>query len=107
MYEEVLRKLDNSQVRERYARALLLADRPEDAFREFSSVFRKQPRNLLALNGMGDALIGQYEKSNELDDSKRVAALSYYRKSLSLKPVQPRISDMIRKYEQGGILPHK
>ena len=107
VYEEILRKLDNTQIRERYGRALLLAERPEDAFKEFSSVFRREPRNLLALNGMGDAMIGQYERSNQVDDAKRIAGLSYYRKSLSIKPVQPRISEMVRRYEQGGILPHK
>ena len=53
-----------------------------------------------AMNEQGRVLIAQYRQELELDDAKRKRALDIWRKSLSLKPDQPKIKEWMQEVEK-------
>lgn len=94
----LLAKEDSPRNRIRYADALVQARYYEEALVEYRAVLKADPRNYRALNGIGEAMIGKYEKGLRLDDAVRDAALGAWRKSLALNPKQPRVQALVRKW---------
>lgn len=104
-YEEALRLKDAWLLRQRYGHALLLAGRTDDAIREFQHALRQNERSFQALNGLGDAMLIKYRESANLDEGKRVTAVDYWRKSLSIHPNQPKVSELVKEYGQMKAFP--
>jgi tetratricopeptide (TPR) repeat protein len=107
VYEQILRTTsnDSSLLRQRYGYALLQAERPDDAVRQFDLALKLNPQNYQAMNGMGDALLAQYRVSAMLDEKKRTAAVGYWKQSLALNPNQPRVAALIKEYAGAGLFP--
>jgi tetratricopeptide (TPR) repeat protein len=105
VYEQVLRTNDTSLLRQRYGYALLQADRPDDAVRQFEQALKQNTQNYQAMNGMGDALLAQYRLSAMLDENKRTAAVAQWKQSLALNPRQPRVAALVKEYSGAGLFP--
>jgi tetratricopeptide (TPR) repeat protein len=101
--EQVLARHDTPAARKRYGDALARAKRYDEALAQYDNVLKSDPNYIAAINGKGFALIARYTDGLELDDTVRVAALEQWRKSLSLNPDQPRITDAVKKWEKPGL----
>jgi tetratricopeptide (TPR) repeat protein len=101
--EMVLTRQDSPAARKRYGDALAKAKKYDDAIIQYDIALRSDPTYLGAINAKGFALIGRYVDGLELDDAQRVAALEQWKKSLSINPDQPRVSEAIKKWEKPGL----
>ena len=54
----------------------------------------------LERTGKGTALIGKFEQGLQLDAKQRAAAVRAWKQSLALNPQQPKIQEMLKKWEQ-------
>ena len=102
VYGDVLKRISTPLLHERHGQALLLAGRIDEAIRAFDSALRMDPRSFPALTGLGDAALAQYKRGAELDESKRTAAIDFWRRSLAMNPNQPRVKAQIQAQESGG-----
>ena len=91
---------ESASARKLYGDALVTATRHDEAIKLYQGILKEDAKYYPALNGMGSALIGKYEKGLQLDDKTRVAAVDAWRRSLALKPEQPRVSEMVKKWQQ-------
>ena len=87
-------------MRQRYGYALLQKGRLDSAASEFEKSVKMEPKNYMALNGLGDSLIGLYRQGAMLDEAKRTAAIECWKKSLKIKPRQARIAALLAEYSQ-------
>lgn len=90
----------SASARKLYADALVQHKQHDDALALYQGILEEDAKYYPALNGMGTALIGKYEKGLQLDDQTRVAAVDAWRRSLALKPQQPRVEEMLKKWQQ-------
>ena len=60
----------------------------------------RDPKLVPALNGLAVCLMMQYVKSEDKDPQARAEALSLWRRSLELQADQPKIEDLIEKFER-------
>jgi tetratricopeptide (TPR) repeat protein len=95
----LVKREDTPRNRIRYADALVQSKEHEPALVVYRAVLAKDPKNYRALNGIGAALIGQYERGLRLDDATRDAALGAWRKSLALNPKQPKVQATLKRWE--------
>ncbi len=105
VFEEILKAKDTSLIRQRYAHALLLAGRSEDAIKQFQAAIQQNPANYQAYNGLADTYLQQYRDSAMLDESKRAEALANLRMSLQLNPEQPRIAALLKEHSGSSLFP--
>lgn len=105
VFEEILRESDSSLLRQRYGYALAQGGRFDDSIRQYEQALKLNANNYHAMNGLGDALIGQYRQSANLDEGKRAQAVAYWKKSLGLNPNQPRLTALITEYSKGNLFP--
>lgn len=105
VYETILKKTDSSMARERYGRALLAAKRNDDAVRQFNAALDMNEGNWRALNGLGEASVALYKSSAHLDETKRTAALEFWKRSLAINPDQPRVSELVKTYSATVLFP--
>lgn len=90
----------SASARKLYADALVMHKRHDDALALYRGILSEDAKYWPALNGMGSALIGKYEKGLQTDEKTRVAAIDAWRRSLALKPQQPRVEEMLKKWQQ-------
>lgn len=90
---------ESASARKLYGDGLVMAARHDDAIKLYQQILAEDGTYYPALNGMGSALIGKYEKGLQLDEKARVAAVDAWRRSLSLNPQQPRVSEMVKKWQ--------
>ncbi len=91
---------ESASARKLYADALASNRQHAAAIKLYDGILREDSKYYPALNGKGTALIGQYEQGLRLDNKHRAAALAAWRESLALNPQQPRVQEMIKKWEQ-------
>jgi tetratricopeptide (TPR) repeat protein len=90
----------SASARKLYADALVMSKRHDDALALYRGILAEDAKYWPALNGVGSALIGKYENGLQVDDKTRVAAVNAWRRSLALKPQQPRVEEMLKKWQQ-------
>jgi tetratricopeptide (TPR) repeat protein len=105
VFDEIFRETDSSLLRQRYGYALSQAGRFDDSVKQYERALSLNANNFHAMNGLGDALIGQYRQSAMLDEGKRVQAVAYWKKSLELNPNQPRLTALITEYSRANLFP--
>ena len=105
VFEEILRESDSSLLRQRYGYALSQGGKFDESVRQYQQALKLSANNYHAMNGIGDALIGQYRQSAMLDEGKRAQAVAYWKKSLELNPNQPRLTALITEYSKGSLFP--
>ncbi|MCE9592377.1 MAG: tetratricopeptide repeat protein [Planctomycetes bacterium] len=71
-----------------------------DALASFRNALKLNPDDTAALNGLGVSLMTLYVQSGQNDNAQRDEALTAWRKSLSLRPKQPRIVDLVARYDR-------
>jgi choline dehydrogenase-like flavoprotein len=91
---------ESASARKLYADALAANRQHAAALQLYDGILREDAKYYPALNGKGTALIGQYEQGLRLDNKQRAAAIAAWRQSLALNPEQPRVQEMIKKWEQ-------
>jgi superkiller protein 3 len=101
--EQVLARQDSPAARKRYGDALARAKKYDDALIQYDLALRSDAGYLGAINAKGFALIGRYVDGLELDDSQRIAAIQQWKKSLSMNPQQPSVTEAIKKWEKPGL----
>jgi tetratricopeptide (TPR) repeat protein len=101
--QEVLARQDSPPARKRYGDALARAKKYDDALAQYDKALATDGTYLAAINAKGFALIGRYVDGLELDDSQRAAAIELWRKSLSINPDQPRVTEAVKKWEKPGL----
>jgi tetratricopeptide (TPR) repeat protein len=72
----------------------------EAALQHFEQALRRDPEHAAALNGKGVALMTLYLEGGRENESQRREALEAWRKSLQVRPDQPRITDLISQYSR-------
>jgi tetratricopeptide (TPR) repeat protein len=92
------RDAGNARYHKRYADALVVANRTDDADKEYREALRVDPRYYPAMNELGLLLITRYKREAELDDDKKRSALDFWRQSLAVNPDQPRIKALIAEW---------
>lgn len=100
--QEVLTRLtrvaDSSLARKRLGDALALQGLAEQAIEQYERALRIDPNYFPALNDAGRVKIQQYRAGLELDESLRQAALAYWNRSLQINPNQPQIQALTRQW---------
>ena len=90
---------ESASARKLYGDGLVHAARHDEAIKLYQGILKEDGKYYPALNGMGTALIGKYEKGLQLDENTRVAAVDAWRRSLALNPQQPRVTEMLKKWQ--------
>lgn len=80
--------------------ALALVGRSDEAATEYRAALEKEPENYQALNGLGAALIAKYRQGFQLDEKARSAAVEAWEKSLTVRPGQTRVDDLIKRWKK-------
>ena len=75
-----------------------LAGRPEDSIQQFDFAMKFDPRYYPALNERAYALITQYDKGLQLDDTLRAKAVDAWQQSLKLYPDQPNVQAALNQW---------
>lgn len=86
--------------RERMGLVLFKQQKFLSASEAYRKVLTDQPNDTASLNGLGITLMAMYLRGGEEDDALRVEALEHWRKSLSLRPEQSKIIDLLFRYTE-------
>lgn len=102
--ENVLRAIERDGgspvARERLGLALFKQRKFEQAAEAYRSVLVDNSKDTASLNGLGISLMAAYLRDGEEDDAMRVEALAHWRQSLSLRPEQTSLIDLISRYSE-------
>jgi tetratricopeptide (TPR) repeat protein len=100
----VLKKLadqtESASARKLYADSLVQAKRTDDAIKLYRSILAEDKKYYPALNGLGSAWITKYEQGLQIDNKQRSNAIDAWRQSLALNPQQPRVAQLMKKWER-------
>jgi tetratricopeptide (TPR) repeat protein len=105
-YQEMANTLDrlieiepSAQAWERLGFARFRLRQYEDAVAAFQASLEIDPEHYPALNGVGICMLNKYLLSERTDIEARREAITALRKSLQLNPSQPRIVDLLSRYD--------
>lgn len=98
--ERVLQETDTPAIRKRYADALARGGRYDDAVAQYEKALANDEDNYEAMNGIAYVRIAEYRKGLELDDSKRDAAITMWKKSLAINSDQPRVETAVKDWSE-------
>jgi tetratricopeptide (TPR) repeat protein len=98
--EKLATDTESASARKLYADALVQAKRHDDAIKLYRGILSEDKRYYPALNGLGSALIAKYEQGLQIDNRQRLAAIDAWKQSLALNPEQPRVADLMKKWER-------
>ena len=101
--EQVLSLQDTAAARKRYGDALSRAKKFDDAIAQYDIALKADPKYLPALNEKANTYIRKYIDGLELDDALRVSALELWKKSLAMNPNQPRVIELLKKWQKPGL----
>lgn len=97
-FEQLLKRDDTARYHKRYADAMVVARRLDDAAAEYRAALRLDSRYYAAMNELGLLLITQYKKEMELDDDKKRAAVDLWQQSLAIAPEQARVQEWLKEW---------
>ena len=93
-------RIDPSAVAyERLGSALFKLKNYDDALASFREATNLDPRHYPAWNGVGVCLLNRYLWSERRDTAARSGAIDALRRSLQIRPNQPRIIELVRRYD--------
>jgi len=98
-FQQLLKRDDTDRYSKRYADALVVAKRGDDAIKEYRAALRLDPRYYPAMNELGLLLITQYKREAELDDDKKRTAIDLWHQSLSIAPEQERVQGWLKEWD--------
>jgi superkiller protein 3 len=96
--EEAVKRVDDAPTHTRYAQALTLAKKFDEALAQYPIALKLDPRYYPALNEQGFTYIAMFENALELDDKFRLKAIDSWQQSLKLFPNQPSVSAVIQQW---------
>jgi tetratricopeptide (TPR) repeat protein len=97
---------DTTSARKRYGDALVLAQRDDDAYRQYAEAVRRNPNYWQALSEAGLIVIRKYTAGANLDERLRSQAIAIWQRSLQIQQDQPAIAALVRRWNQSGkVLP--
>jgi tetratricopeptide (TPR) repeat protein len=102
--EQAVRRSDAPLTRKRLGDALAVAQRSDEALREYELALKHDAAYFPAINEKGAVLIRQYMEGGEIDESQRRAAVELWRASLAINPQQPKVQNLIRQWEDPKFL---
>ncbi|MGB0767418.1 MAG: tetratricopeptide repeat protein [Phycisphaeraceae bacterium] len=102
--ENVLRAIERDGgdpiARERMGLVLFKLGKFEEATEAYGGVLADNPQDTAALNGLGISLMAIYLRDGLEDEAVRVDALGLWRRSLSIRPDQSKLIDLIARYSK-------
>ncbi|HEY0009170.1 MAG TPA: tetratricopeptide repeat protein [Tepidisphaeraceae bacterium] len=104
LWEQIVAESRTPFTQTRLGESLAQAQDFAKANEQFDAVLKEDPRYIPAINGKANALIRQYELSGFINDQYRTEALKLLRNSLSLNSKQPRVGDLVKKYESSSAI---
>ncbi len=98
--EALIRRQPTSTAYERLGYAQYKQHRFEASLASFRAALAIDPDDTAALNGLGVSLMTLYLQGGGVITSQKEAALQAWRRSVQLRPDQPRIVDLIARYQR-------
>lgn len=98
--ESLIRAQPSATAYERLGYAQFKLRRFNEAMASFRSAVEKDPEDPASLNGLGVCLMTLYIQNGRTDVAQRDEALDAWRRSLRLKADQPRIMDLLARYQR-------
>lgn len=102
IFQRLTEAHDSAAARKRYGDALALSARIDDATTQYRAALEQDQKYYPALNGLGAVLIAKYRQNFQLDEPTRVAAVEAWRQSLAINPSQPRVEELVRRWQKGS-----
>ena len=97
--EQLVKTRDSAQARKRYGDALLMVKRDAEAEAQYRKALELDPGHCAALNAIAALRIAEYQKSMQLDETKRDAALAAWRQSLEIDPGQQDVQEKLAAFK--------
>jgi tetratricopeptide (TPR) repeat protein len=98
---ELVRRYPTAVAHERFGYALFRTYQFEQSIDQFRTALRYNPDETAALNGLGACLITDYyQQENLRRKAKLHEALAAWRRSLRLQPDQPRIVELLARFDR-------
>jgi len=98
--QQAVQKSDTPLAHQRLGDAYAANKKYDDAIKQYEAALKLDPNYYPAMNEQARVLIAQYRAELELDDAKRKRALDLWKKSLALKPDQPKIKQWMQEVEK-------
>jgi len=98
--QTLIRKSPSSTAYERLGYTQFKQKRFDDALASFRAALSIDAGDTAALNGLGVCLMTLYVQGNRVAPAQRDQALEAWRKSLQIRAEQPRIIDLISRYQK-------
>jgi tetratricopeptide (TPR) repeat protein len=98
--EQLTARSPSSTAYERTGFALFKLGRYDEALGKFRQALSLDPSDTSALNGVGVALMTQYIQGGRNDARLRDQAIDAWRRSVQIRPDQPRIVDLLARYQR-------
>jgi tetratricopeptide (TPR) repeat protein len=96
---------NTAAVRKRYGDTLAKAGRYDEAIAQYQAALKLDAKYYPALTEIGFTRIAEYRKGLELDDDKRLAALTNWKKSLEINGNQPKVQAAMKEWSaRSGLL---
>ena len=98
--ERLIKEKPSATAHERLGFSQFKQRRFPQALASFRAALALDPNDTSALNGLGVSLMTQYIQGDRANTALRDEALASWRKSVQLRPDQPRIVDLISRYQR-------
>jgi tetratricopeptide (TPR) repeat protein len=100
--EAAVKKVDTAIVRKRLGDSLVLQGQDDEALEQYNLALKIDPRFWPAMNEMGLVEIRKYQAGMTIDEDQRMAALDFWKKSLTIQPHQTQIQQLVAQWNQNG-----
>lgn len=101
IFQRLAEAHDSPPARKRYGDSLALSNRVDDATQQYRAALKQDEKYYPALNGLGAVLIAKYRQNLQLDEPTRKAAVEAWQKSLAINPTQPRVEELVKRWQKG------
>ena len=100
LLERLLRQEPSATAHERLGYALFKQRRFDESLAQYRRALAINPDETAALNGLGAVLMTNYIQGNRSEEALRDEAVESWRRSLRIRPTQPRIADLLSRYSR-------
>ena len=103
LWLQIVEKAKTSYSHTRLGEAYGLSKQYDKAAEQFAEALKLDPNSTDTLNVSAAALIKQYEDDGRVKDNLRNQALDQWKKSLQIKPTQPKIKELLEKWSKDTV----